>query len=289
MSQLYQGVSYSSLLARFNLRREYQSMISTANAQGVTIYTIDAEGNAPDAGISAERATASDPTAEMIGSMNYEEPLFYLAERTGGLAVVGSNDFAGGLEMVRQDLFSYYSVGYQISATGGDRVHRIEVKLPNHPNLELRYRQTFVEKSRQSQVQDTVMSALLFEIDENAMGVGASVGEPSPSHEGRWLLPLSVSVPTASIALLPQGESLAGEIVVFVALRGIDGHQSDLQLREQSIEIPRAEYESLADRDITVDLQLLVESGRYRVAVGLLDRVTRQASYEVLTTSTPDD
>jgi hypothetical protein len=39
---------------------------------------------------------------------------------------------------------------------------------------------------------------------------------------------------------------------------------------------------------LSIDLQLLVESGRYRVAVGLFDRLTRQASYQVLNSSTPD-
>ena len=288
-TQQYQGISYNSLLSRFNQMREYRSLAATANAQGVTIYTIDAEGLAPEAGISADRAVASDPATGMIGAMNYDEPLFYLAERTGGLAVVGTNDFDGGLEKVRQDLYSYYSVGYPITAAGGDRVHRVEVRLPGHPELKLRYRQTFVEKSRQSQVQDTVMSALLFEIDDNLMGVDVSVGEPTPTQEGRWLLPLRVAVPTTSIALLPQGETLAGEVVVFVSLRGVDGKQADLLRHEQPIHIPRAEYERLAKRDISVDLQLLVEPGRYRVAVGLLDRLTRQASYQVLSASTPGD
>jgi hypothetical protein len=288
-SELYADVSYNSLTARYSQMREYRSLAASANAQGVTFYTIDAEGLAPDSGISADRAVSGDPTAGMIGEMNYKEPLFYLAERTGGLAVVGTNDFAGGLEMVRQDLFTYYSIGYPITVAGADRVHRIEVRLPDHPELQLRYRRTFVEKSRESQVQDTVMSALLFEIDDNPMGVDATVGEPKPAQGGRWLLPLRVAFPTESVALLPQGENLAGDAVVFVSLRGVDGRQADLRRHELPIQIPRAEYERLAKRDISVDLQLLVEPGRYRIAVGLLDRLTRQASYQVKSVSLPGD
>jgi VWFA-related protein len=287
-SQLYRDVNYNSLLSRFNQMRQYRSLAATANAQGVTVYTIDAQGLTTDAGKMADRASAGDPMAGMIGNMNYTEPLFYLAERTGGLAVVGTNDFAAGLENVRQDLFSYYSLGYRISAAGGDRVHRIEVRLPSHPDLKLRYRRALVEKSRESQVRDRVMSALLFEIQDNPMGIEASVGAAKPVQEDRWLLPLRVSFPTASVALLPQGEDLSGKIIIFVSLRGEDWRQADLQRYEQVIDLTQAEYAMLTERELSVDLQLLIGSGRYRVAVGLLDPVTRQASYQVVSVSTPD-
>ncbi len=286
-SQQYKAVSYNSMTARYDQRREYRSLAESANAQGVTFYTIDAQGLTPNAGISAERGVVGDPSSAVIAKINYEEPLFYVAERTGGLATVGTNDFAGGLDLVRQDLFTYYSLGYPITASGGDRVHRIEVNLPNRPDLKLRYRQTFVEKSRESQVQDAVMTALLFDIDDNRMGIEATVGDIKPSLEGRWLLPLRVAFPTESVALLPQGESLVGEVVVFVSLRDDRGRQADIHRREQAIHLPRSEYERLAKLELSVDVQLLVESGRYRVAVGLLDSLTRQASYQVLTVSTP--
>ena len=94
-------------------------------------------------------------------------------------------------------------------------------------------------------------------------------------------------VPTEAIALLPQGESLVGEVVVFVSLRDDRGRQADIQRREQPVHLPRAEYERLAKLQLSVDLQLLVENGNYRIAVGLLDRLTRQASYQVLSASTP--
>jgi hypothetical protein len=286
-TQRYSSVNYNSLIARYNQRNVYRSLAESANAQGVTFYTIDAQGLVPNAGISADRGVAGDPSTGVINDINYEEPLFYIAERTGGLATVGTNNFAGGLEMVRDDLFTYYSLGYPITAAGGDRVHRVEVRLPNHPDLELRYRKTFVEKSRESQVQDKVTTALLFDVAENPMGIEATVGDARSTQEGRWLLPLRVAFPTESVALLPQGESLVGEVVVFVSLRDDTGRQADIQRREQAIHLPRSDYERLAKLELSVDVELLVEPGSYRVAVGLLDSLTRQASYQVLSASTP--
>jgi VWFA-related protein len=285
----YKVINVNSLAARFNHRPDYRSLSATAASQGVTFYTIDAQGLAPDSNISAERGVVGDPSAAVMAKINYEEPLFYLAERTGGLATVGTNDFAGGLEKVRDDLFTYYSLGYPITAAGGDRVHRIEVRLPNHPGLKLRYRKTYVERSRESQVQDAVIAALLFDIDDNPMGIETTVGVVKPSMEGRWLLPLRISFPTEAIALLPVNENLAGEVVVYVSVRDERGKQADVQRREQAIHLPRSDYERLAKLKLSVDVQLLVEEGRYRIAVGLMDRLTRQASYEVLSASTPSN
>lgn len=287
-SNLYKSVSLLSLTARFNQRADYRDLAAAATSQGMVFYTIDARGLTPQLGGSAERSVAGDPAAAAIGQMNSEEPLIYIAESTGGLSTVGTNDFAAGFEKIREDLFTYYSLGYPINNVGGDRVHRVEVELPNHPGLDVRYRRTFVEKSRETEVQDRVMSALLFDIDENPMKIDASVGEPTAAQEGRWLLPLRVSFPTQSVALLPQGENLVGEVVLYVSLRDTRGKTADLQHRVQEIYIPRSEYQRMATRNLSVDLQLLVEPGSYRVAVGLFDRLTRQSSYQVFSASTPD-
>ena len=287
-TNMYKGVSFLSLTARFNKRADYRDLAAAANSQGMVFYTIDARGLAPDVGVSAERSVSGDPAAAAIAMMNTEEPLVYVAERTGGLSTVGTNDFAGGLAKIREDLFTYYSIGYPIHSVGSDRVHRIEIKVPNHPGLDVRYRRAFVEKSRESEVQDRVMTALLFDIDENPMQIEAVVNKPTAAQEDRWLLPLRVSFPTQSVALLPQGDNLVGEVVLYVSLRDTSGKQADLQQRVQEIYIPRAEYERMSSLRLSIDFQLLVESGRYRVAVGLFDRLTRQASYQVLNSSTPD-
>lgn len=287
-TNFYKGVSFLTLTSRYNKRPDYRQLAAAANSQGMVFYTIDARGLTPQAGVSAEHSVAGDPAANAIAQMNTEEPLVYLAERTGGLATVGTNDFEGGLQRVREDLFTYYSIGYPITNTGGDRVHRIEVKLPKHSGLDVRHRRTFVEKSRESEVQDRVMTALLFDIDENPMGIEARVRESTSAQEGRYLLPLQVSFPTESVALLPQGDNLVGEVVLFVSLRDTSGKQADLQQRVQEIYIPRSEYERMARRSLSVEVRLLVEPGTYRIAVGLFDRLTRQASYQVISASTPD-
>lgn len=268
--------------------RAFQSLTSTANGQDISLYTIDASGLNPLEGYGADtRFGVTDPGASSIGRKDYQDSLTYMAQQTGGLAVVNTNDVSDGLELIRDDLFSYYSIGYTISASGEDRVHRIEVSLPAHPEYELRYRRRFVEKSRETQVQDRVFSSLMVDLDDNAMELSLTAGSPVPASDERWTLLLHLSFPLSRVALVPEGGDYVGRLVLFVGAREFDGRQSDTQRQEHEIRIPAAQVAAAAAQSFGIDVQLLMGGGQHRVGVGVLDVVTRQASYQRLIVTVP--
>ena len=266
----------------------FQSLTSTANGQDISLYTVDASGLNPLEGYGADsRFGVTDPTAMSIGRKEYQDSLTYMAQQTGGQAIVNTNDVSAGLELIRNDLFSYYSIGYTISSTGDDRVHRIEVELPGHPEHELRYRRRFVEKSRETQVQDRVFSSLMVDVDDNPMDLNLTAGSRVPASADRWTAPLRLSFPLSRVALVPEGGDYVGRLVLFVGARQVDGRQSDMQRQEHEIRIPAAELDTAVEQRFGIDLQLLMGAGQHRVGVGVLDVVTRQASYERLIVSVP--
>ncbi len=266
----------------------FQSLTSTANGQDISLYTIDASGLNPLDGYGADtRFGVTDPTAMSIGRKEYQDSLTYMAQQTGGQAIVNTNDVTAGLELIRDDLFSYYSIGYTISATGDDRVHRIEVELPGHPDYELRYRRRFVEKSRETQVQDRVFSSLRVDVADNPMDLSLAAASRVPASDDRWTMPLRVSFPLSRIALVPEGDDYVGRLVLFVGARQVDGRQSDMQRQEHEIRIPAAQLDAAAEQRFGIDLQLLMGAGQHRVGVGVLDVVTRQASYDRLIVTVP--
>jgi VWFA-related protein len=266
----------------------FQSLTSTANGQDISFYTIDASGLNPLEGFGAEsRYGVTDPTASSVGRRNYQDSLTYMARYTGGLAIVNTNDISAGLELVRDDLFSYYSLGYTISATGQDRVHRIEVELPGRSEYELRYRRRYVEKSRETQVQDRVFTSLMVDVDDNAMELSLSAGARAPASADRWTVPLHASFPLAKIALVPEGDDYVGRLVLFLGARDVDGRQSEMQRQEHEIRIASDQYETAREQRFGIDVQLLLREGQHRVAVGLMDQLTRQAAYERLVVTVP--
>ncbi len=285
------GMNDSTVLTRmfeFDRSGIYRQLAATANAQDVTLYTIDASGLSLQGMGSAEYATASDPMMSSIGRNNYVDSLRFLADETGGIAIFNTNDIAPRLELITQDMFTYYSIGYPLQASGQDKVHRVKVKLREDPafaDYELRYRPRFVEKSLETRVQDRVVSSLVFEIDENPMGLEVEAGTPAAATEDRWLLPARLSFPLKSVALLPEGDDFVARIVLFIAARDTDGKRSDLVRQTHEIRIPASRYEEAQGNSFAIDTQLLMESGRYKIAIALLDPLTRQVSYRTISSA----
>ncbi len=286
-AQVFRDSSILTRRSQVDRTRDFQSLSAAANGQEVSFYTIDASGLNPLDGFSAENRYSMDPTASSIGTKNFQDSLRYMADATGGLAVVNTNDVAPGLAMVRDDLFSYYSLGYTLSTSGQDRVHRIEVEMPGHSGYEVRYRRRFVEKSLETKVQDRVFSSLMVDFEDNPMGLTLETGSMAPAAGERWTVPLQVGFPLRSLALVPEGEEYVGRVVLFLGARDFDGRQSELQRQEHEVRVPASGYGAAQEQRFSIDLSLLLEQNSYRIAVGLMDRVTRQASYERLALTVP--
>ncbi|MBD3856749.1 MAG: VWA domain-containing protein [Acidobacteria bacterium] len=91
----------STILSRmyeYDRTRIYRQLAAAANAQDVTLYTIDASGLSLHGMGSAEYTTASDPMMSSIGRNNYTDSLRFLSDETGGIAIFNTNDVGSGLE-----------------------------------------------------------------------------------------------------------------------------------------------------------------------------------------------
>ncbi len=119
--------------ARYNMNRHFTSLVSNANAQDISFYTFGVGGLENPTLSSAELGTNRTPCRRAWACRTTSTPLRFMADSTGGAAIVNTNDFAQGLEKVGQDFFTYYSLGYALNQSGLDKVHRIKVELPNHP------------------------------------------------------------------------------------------------------------------------------------------------------------
>ncbi len=264
-------------ITRYDRSRMYNSLVAAANAQDVSFYTIDASGLELEGMISAEQHGTAAPLSTSQTTLTAAIRL--LADETGGLAVVNTNNFSAGLDRVARDLTTFYSLGYTMVQAGADKVHRIGVTVPGHPDYTVRFRRQFVEKSLETKVQDRVLTGLMVDVQDDPIGVEARVGAESLATEGRWMVPLSVSFPVRNIALLPEGDDYVGRLVVFLAARDERGRQTDVARQEHDIRVAAEDYAYVVDQRLQVDTSMLMEGGTYRVVVGLMDAVTRQAGY----------
>lgn len=282
--ELQSQFSDPSMLAQsqdMNSSELFRGLVTTAAASGVKIYAIDCRGLDSELGTEAENRTARSTMGASIGVQNYQDPLIYMAEQTGGKALINTNDPTDGLKSISRELATYYSLGYRLTPTGQDRLHRIQVKVKGDKGYRLSFRRTFIEKSLPTRIGDRVISGLTIDIDDNPLEITLSAGEPSPASGGRWLLPVEVRVPIGRVAFVPDGDQLAGYVSVYYAARDNEGKQSDLQRTDQAIRIPAAEYEAAKAKYYVIGASLLLEPGTYRISVGLRDQLTNQAGYAV--------
>jgi len=259
----------------------FRGLVNSAVAAGVTLYTIDSAGLASNLGIEAENRQPRSAISATMMSSNYQESLSYMADETGGLAILNANDPTPGLEKIANDFETYYSLGYRLVPSGQDRMHHIQVKVKGHPEYRLSYRKTFIEKTLPTRIGDRVVSGLTFDLEDNPLGIELSTDEPQMAGNGRWMLPVSVRIPLEKVALIPEENNLVGYVMVYYAARDDEGKQSDLQRTEHPIRMSASEYESARKGYFTVTASLLLEPGRYRISVGVRDELTNQAGYAV--------
>lgn len=264
---------------RYAQSRQFDSLVKNANAQGVTFYTISAGGLQNATMGSAQYHAPRDTTAASMEHSNYLDSLRFMADETGGVAIFNTNDIRSRLDRVEQDFYSYYSLGYNLQTSGSDKVHRIKVTIPDHPDYDIRYRRRFVEKSLASRVQDKVLTGLVIPIEENPLEIMVQTGDQAPASSDRWTVPFDLSFPLRNIALMPEGDDYVGRVSLFIAARDAGGKQSDLVRQEHEVRVAAADYEESQRRRFTIRASLLMESGSFKISVGLLDNVTRQASF----------
>jgi len=257
----------------------FRGLVNTAVASGVTLYTIDAKGLESELGMEAENRQPRSSLAAGIATNNYQDSLIFMANQTGGLAVLNANDPTPGLGRIAADLETYYSLGYRLSPSGQDRVHRIEVKVKGHPEYRLSYRKNFIERTLPTKIADRVVSGLSYDLQENPLGIDLKTQEPAPSSNNRWTLPVEVHVAMDKIALIPDGNDLVGYLMVYYAARDDEGKQSDLQRTEHVVRMPAKDYERSKRGFFTVTAQLLLNPGNYKISVGVRDELTNQAGY----------
>ena len=279
LSNAYNEPGLITEAMRYTQTRQYESLVKNANAQGVTIYTIGAGGLENITMGSAEHQSPRDTVAASMEHDNYVDTLRFIAEETGGVAIVNANDIRPRLDRVEQDFYSYYSLGYNLQMSGADKVHQVKLTLPDHPDYDIRYQRRFVEKALESRVQDKVLTGLVIPLEDNPLGIALETGSQAPAASDRWTVPFELSFPLANIALLPEGGDYVGRVSLFIAARDSEGKQSDLVRQEHEVRVAAADYEQAQRQRFTIKASLLMEAGSFKVSFALLDQTTRQAGY----------
>lgn len=263
----------------FDSKTAIESIAQSANANGVTLYTLHAGGLGGNAAAtSAENQTATSPIVQNAALTNSTESLRMLASLTGGVATTGTNNFGGAFDRISRDVNSYYSIGYRSGVERVDRQRSIEVRPKNKAHI-VRSRRSFVEKSIYTEISDKVIANVFYSAEENNLGLVVTTGQARSAGNDKYLLPLEIRIPMEKLAFIPIGEGLRGGFSVFFVVADERGDMSDVQQQNHPMTLTEAEAKNLAGKHYTYTVELLMNKGRNRISVAVVDEATKQIGY----------
>lgn len=251
-----------------------QSIARTANANGITMYTVHAAGLTGGSEMSAERATPTPVSVSQAIISNTTDSMRLMADMTGGVASIQTNNFAQAFRNIQRDLDTYYSLGYRASTERVDRQRQLNVRVKNK-NYIARARQTFVEKSTFAEMNDKVVANLLYKTKQNDLKILVRTGSPSPADEDLYKVPLDIQIPMDSLTLLPQGDNeYVGGFDVYVAVANKAGDMSDVSRKSHTLRVPATDMDRARGKYYTYSVDLLMEKGLNKISVGVVDNIS---------------
>ena len=253
-----------------------EAMAKTANANGVTMYMLDA---ADSKNLDLPNAQDAAPPDEFAGFIEYDNTagaFQAVAQITGGMALTYTTNFDLALNTVAQDLDSYYSLGYR-QQESPNKQRNVVVKVKGHPEYRVRARQTYLARTQDEELNDKVVANIYHEA-KNDLGIEVRIGTPKKQGFNRWLVPLSVSIPP-TLTLLPDGSDLAGGFSVFVAVGDNDGAMSDVTRIVREVRVPAAKEADLRKEPLLFTVDLAMNRGTHMLSVGVVDQLSNTSGY----------
>lgn len=135
--------SLGKVTADIDLYALERELTLSANRANATVYTIDPRGLAgiTDAGQYVDQSEWRTYIQKTTSSLRY------LAEETGGFAIVNTNDFAAELKRVDAETSDYYVLGfYSSNPDPAKRTRKLEVRV-DRPNISVASRKAYSLKT----------------------------------------------------------------------------------------------------------------------------------------------
>jgi VWFA-related protein len=285
----------------------FTRMMDRANRAGVVVYTIDGRG-LQTAGLTAEDDPQT-PKISMPGSgstgpggpaptgpqlsalvtgkakdrmtelINTQDALVYLAQQTGGLAMLNTNDLSGALDRIVDDTQGYYLIGFDTAIPGDQRWDpndmRVRVK---RDGLTVRARRGLfgpADKNlpKDDVIEDPLVTAALSPFSTGAIDVRLTTLFAHDKKAGSYVRSLFFIDPAGlTFTDGPDGRKDADLTLLVMAIG--DNGQSIGQLRRQlDLRLTADEYQQLRQRGLLYSARLPIrEPGGYQVRAAVRDR-----------------
>jgi VWFA-related protein len=232
---------------------------STASGKGASLFTSGAQ-----TGMGGGRGGAANDTAQ--------ETLATMANDTGGRLFAEDNDLTLGMQEARDDIGSYYILGYYSTNSKMDGKYRaVSVKLtrPDVASAKLDYKHGyFAEKEfgkfTNADKEDQLQQALILGDPIEDLTLAAEVNYFRLSRD-RYFVPFSVKIPGSEIALAKSKGNAKTDLDFVGQLRDNKDQMRGVVRDGITIQLAQSTLTELNNRTIAYDTGFTVPPGTYKL------------------------
>jgi VWFA-related protein len=261
----------------YDATAEFEKVGEHANANRITFYALGALDTLQTASAASGSNDIWTRGEEMVQTNGLGQSLFMMAAPTGGMATINAIDPGAMLAQMREDMDSYYSLGYTPAHRHSGKIHKVEVKV-KRAGLKVRHRESYRERTSAEVMADKVMAALMFGSRENPLEVGLQFGEETPGDKGQSVVMVTVKLPMSKLVLLPQGQFHEGKVTIFLAARDANGRNSPVTEVQVPIRVPNEQLLTAMGQLAGYRTKLALRPVAHTVAVGVRDELGNVAS-----------
>lgn len=280
-----------NLSMSYDMSRRFTQLASQANAHGVVFYTIDVAGLRTNRAMSAEEQGLDTPMlgvrVENDRVANRQSPLRFLAQETGGQAIVNQNNIQPALDQIRVGLGSYYSLGFVSAYQGDNQYHDLRVKVARK-GVDVRHRRGYRDKSVDVEMEDGVRASLIHRAQTNPWKVRIRPGATVQARENElYLVPIQVVVPLRALELIPGAGSVRADLTFFFAAMDGDARLSPITSAPVGVRIPAEQATAAQEESYILNHQLLMRRGVNTLGVGIYDHFGAESVFLTQTFNVP--
>ncbi len=274
-------IYFSSGVGRTGLENQSQlrSTINAAVRANTSFYPIDARGLM--AMVPGGDATQAGPRGSGLFSgqsqrrqaarfQDQQETLVSLAADTGGKTFLDSNDLTLGIAQARNDIRSYYILGYYSTNPAADgRFRRIQVKLTPPLEARLDFRSGYFAPKEFRRFTESDKERQL----EEALSLGDPVTDLPVALEvnyfrlarDKYFVPVAVKIPGSEIVLRKKGSNETTELDFIGQVRDAKGRLAGAVRDGIRVKLSEANAGRLERRNFQYDSGFTLAPGEYRL------------------------
>ncbi len=298
---MFTGSDPSSFnFADFNtIQQETIDTVSAATRSNVQIYPVDPRGLTAmaqeDIEISGQALPGYHLGAESLAHelLTSQMNLRQLAEETGGVAAVGSNDLDKAFDRIVEENSSYYVLGYYPTNEKRDgRFRTIAVKVKGYPDAQVTFRKRYAAprgkpKTSSARTPSSAAAGLTAELMETLATPLPKAGLPlrisAVAHRGVTpkMMDLEVLIATSGrdLSFAEHGGTFNDTLSLSIGVFNKEGKSVAAERPDIALALKPETHARLVQNGIRVMRHLSLPPGRYQLRVAAQDSAkTRQGS-----------